>query len=685
MLAAVAGVVWLNSLPAMAQSPLLHLRFDKLDHALLDAEQVEIYLVQGEGDSSPITVSAERLQLAQQVFTNIRIQCDVNLGKTLLVCEAGKARLRHDRLGRLSGQLGFRYDLTSGLQSVTLTRMQIMDGRVDMVLHGPAPAWQLDMEIAGLDLELAQPLLGMAGFTGPVETLEGRISGSVNAAGWPADTVRADVVLTDVNYSGESVVQAASGKVSIDVIKEANDWQGELKLSADSGELYIVPPLPEHENPPGFYIAINSEPLILDAVFNYAINSSTLIIQDLEYIHPAVMQMNLAGRMQFEPAFSLEGLSLRVAETALENIYPVYMQPWLISTAYNDLTVGGHAAFELGIGDGVISALSMKLDKVDVIDNNNRFAVRELSTDIQMTEQRRHESRLSWDSIDIYRIGLGAGAIKLTSNDLNIEVTHWQDVPLMDGILRIDKLDIRQIGTPDLELSMAGAIEAVSLPSLTEALDWPILGGALDGEFTGLTYSHGDIRMDGELRVRMFDGEVRIDDLNVRDLFGNLPVLTADMIVQGVDMEQLTSTFAFGKITGRLGGYIRDLELENWQPVAFDARLSTLDDRDTRHRISQKALNNLSQIGGGLRGALSRGFMAYFDEYSYGELGLSCRLANGFCELGGVETYEGGHYLLTRGGLLPPWVEVKLAGSIIAWDALIEGFEQIAEGEVKIE
>ncbi len=677
-------------LPGLQQvaiaAPLLSLDFDSLGYESLELKQVSLRIDHAGNDKYRFKLSAGQVRLPQeQVLSHVSLECQATLTMAQLDCHEGWMQFEHATLGVLKGRLTFAYDFSRGLRQAKLEQVKIANGHVTVSLNGPAPSWRLNADVSNLELKSLRPFFSLAGISSSaLETLTGKVSGSIGARGWPLVAIQAEASLSDVNYSAASVAQAASGKVHIDLVKEHDDWQGEANLLADSGEFYLVPPLPNLDHPPGFYIAIDNKPLTLHTVFSYNNENSTLVVQDMDYVHPSVLALNLAGKMQLVPEFNLEGLSLRIPETPLAEIYPVYLQPWLIDTPYNDLAVDGDIALEVGISQGDIKALALKLHQADIVDERQRFAVNVLSTDLQMTEQRQHASRLSWDSLDIYRIGLGPGAIELASQDFNIEVTKWQDVPLLDGKLRIEEFDLYEVGQPDFELHMAGAVESVSLPSLTTALDWPLLGGTLSGDFSGLSYSHGDMHMDGELLVSMFGGRVTIRDLNVRDLFGNLPVLSADVGVQAIDLEQLTETFAFGKITGKLGGYIRGLKLENWRPVAFDAKLSTQDDDDTRHRISQKALNNLSQIGGGLRGALSRGFLAYFDEYSYGELGVSCRLANGFCELGGVETYEQGHYLLTPGGVLPPWVQVKLAGSVIAWDALIQGFEQIAQGEVKI-
>lgn len=678
-----ACLLLLPALPAAAE-PLLALQFAELEHEALALRQVDIRIEQNAAGEHRLELQAGELALdAAGVVTDVSLQCRVRLTPGHVACEGGRLALTHAELGRLNGAVSFRYAFGRGLEHAELTGLGLAAGRVDLQVTGPGPGWVVTADMTAVEPGLLQPLLQQAGVVLPA--LSGRLDGRVRAAGWPLTEVAADLAVRELNYSGDSVAQDVDGDLQLTARRQNGDWQNELQLNLEAGELYLVPPLPGYQTPPGFYIAVARQPIRLDAVFGYAPAAGLVTVQDLNYHHPGVIRLNGAGRLRLGSDPGLQALAVTVPSVDLAQAFPVYLQPWLIDSSYNDIEPAGQVALEIGLDETGISALGLQFDDVDIRDPRDRFGIRGLTTDIQMTRARRHASRVSWERIDVYQLQLGEGAISLRSEDLSIRVTDWQDVALLDGTLNISELDLRDVGTAAFEMHLAGGVQAVSLPALTAALGWPELGGTLTGEFAGLNYRDGDLRMDGELLVRMFDGRVTIRELAVRDLFGNLPVFAADVDVRDIDLERLTETFAFGKITGRLGGHIHGLRLENWQPVAFDASLSTLDDGDTRHRISQKALNNLTQIGGGLSGALSRGFLRYFDEYSYGELGISCRLANGFCELGGVERYNDGYYLLTRGGLLPPWVEVRLAGSIIAWDALIAGFQQIAEGSVEID
>jgi len=287
--------------------------------------------------------------------------------------------------------------------------------------------------------------------------------------------------------------------------------------------------------------------------------------------------------------------------------------------------------------------------------------------------------------MSFYRLDFGAGDIVLESRGKDVKVVDWQEVTILDGALKIDEFSIRNLARSDFELKLGGELKPISMEALTHALGWTIFPGKLSGGISGLKYAHNSLELEGDISFSLFGGFLNIQDLKVENLFSSYSVLTTDIEIDKLDLEQLTDVFTFGKIEGSLSGRMDKLRLENWQPSYFEAEFATLIDDDKPHRISQKALENLNELGGGLSGTLSQGFLRFLPAYSYGRLGLSCRLNNGICELGGVEDDGDRFSILTKGGYLPPWVEVKGAGRSIRWADLIDGLKQIARGEVAIE
>jgi hypothetical protein len=85
-----------------------------------------------------------------------------------------------------------------------------------------------------------------------------------------------------------------------------------------------------------------------------------------------------------------------------------------------------------------------------------------------------------------------------------------------------------------------------------------------------------------------------------------VPRLYTDVRIRDLSLDELTRTFSFGRIQGRLEGRAHGLILEDWSPSAFDAMLRTPEGDRSTHRISQRAVDNLASIGGA-GGALDAG------------------------------------------------------------------------------
>ena len=182
---------------------------------------------------------------------------------------------------------------------------------------------------------------------------------------------------------------------------------------------------------------------------------------------------------------------------------------------------------------------------------------------------------------------------------------------------------------------------------------------------------------------RGYERTIRIDDLRLASLFSASPEVFATMHIERLDLETLTRTFDFGKIEGKLNGWVRGLHLQNWQPVAFDARFFSPDDDDSRQRISQRAVESISSLGGGnATAALSRGFLGLFEEFRYKRLGIGCRLERGICQMVGIGPAAGtnGGYYLVEGSSLPR-INVIAYNRLVDWQDLLARLQAAAQSE----
>ncbi|MEX0615769.1 MAG: hypothetical protein WD177_07665, partial [Methylophaga sp.] len=253
------------------------------------------------------------------------------------------------------------------------------------------------------------------------------------------------------------------------------------------------------------------------------------------------------------------------------------------------------------------------------------------------------------------------------------------DLPLLDGGLQISSFNY-QYAAAGSHWQFEGLLKPLSMPALTNALGWPEMDGKLSGVIPRVSYQNQQIDIDGALQVKVFDGTAIIKDLQLQSPFGSLPQLRANIEMQQIDLEQLTRTFDFGKISGRLDGNISGLRLSDWQPVQFDARFATSENNPGKRRISQRAVDNLSQIGGGASGIMSRSFLRFFEDFSYDKLGIRCQLNNEVCHMSGIEEDEQGYYIV-KGGGLPPWINVIGYTRRVDWPDLLARLQAVKNSD----
>jgi hypothetical protein len=159
-----------------------------------------------------------------------------------------------------------------------------------------------------------------------------------------------------------------------------------------------------------------------------------------------------------------------------------------------------------------------------------------------------------------------------------------------------------------------------------------------------------------------------------------VPRLTTDVEMRNLDLDLLTHTFSFGNITGRIDAEMKALELVNWEPVHFDARVAS-SAGDYPRRISQAAVQNISSLGGaGAGAAIERSFLRFFKEFRYSALGLSCKLENGVCRMGGIENVPQGYVIVKGGGI--PAITVLGYNRNVGWHELIARLKHVIQDNV---
>jgi hypothetical protein len=253
-------------------------------------------------------------------------------------------------------------------------------------------------------------------------------------------------------------------------------------------------------------------------------------------------------------------------------------------------------------------------------------------------------------------------------------------IPLLDGGLSLDDFAARR-AAGKWQWQFEGGVLPISMEALTKALGWPQMHGTLSGVIPQVRYDGSSVTVNGVLLFNVFDGAIVAKNLRLADAFGRVPRLSADLTMSDLDLGLLTSTFSFGSITGRIDAEVNDLELINWKPVAFDAKISS-SPGNYRRRISQRAVQSISALGGaGAAAAIQRGFLGFFKEFGYSRIGLSCRLQDGVCHTGGI-TAQGNGYVIVQGGGIPA-ITVMGYNHDVNWNVLLARLERITQENVK--
>jgi len=272
------------------------------------------------------------------------------------------------------------------------------------------------------------------------------------------------------------------------------------------------------------------------------------------------------------------------------------------------------------------------------------------------------------------RVGKIAAAIGLANNALIFPQTVRAEI--FGGAVAIAALRWPDVVNEPKQLSFSAELKNLRLDRLTPALGWPAFGGTLSGSIPEVQSSGGALRTSGEIRAAVFGGEARLSKLEIENPFSSLAALRLDARLAGIDLEQVTQTFSFGRISGILEGSIGNLVIVDGQPAAFEIDLHSVE-RGKEQRISVEALNKITVLSSGASaGALYGGLAGFFDNFGYSRLGFKARLKNDRLALRGVES-RGDEEFLVVGSFLPPRVNVVSHTQEIAFSELLHRLQRI--------
>ena len=166
-----------------------------------------------------------------------------------------------------------------------------------------------------------------------------------------------------------------------------------------------------------------------------------------------------------------------------------------------------------------------------------------------------------------------------------------------------------------------------------------------------VAYQDGELKTEGGMSVDIFGGRIEMLDMYAKDLFASSRKIGGDIVFSDIDLGKITETIKIGRITGIVGGSMKDLQIEYGQPSRFVFDLDTVKKSGVSRTVSVDAIENISILGtgsGGIGAILKSGLNKFFKEYPYSRIGIRCTLENDSFNIRGKIVEGGKEYLIRR-------------------------------------
>ncbi len=478
----------------------------------------------------------------------------------------------------------------------------------------------------------------------------------------------ANLNLRNASFSDEAGLHAAeklTGHLTVVARQEGETLHFNSALNWQSGEMFWQP----------LYIANGGHEL----------QANGNLRGDILTLDTATLKLDKVGDLKFSgqtntKTFKIQNLNADLPNLNLAEAYPLLFKPFLGKTMLNNAELSGKAALSISVVDAQIKAFKVNLKDVNIDDKNKKFAFYNVNANIPWSYDEETKVSFSYNNGQLLNMPLGLTNIGAQVNRYSL-VSSEISLPILDGAFKLSDISAARIND-NWYWHLRAALTPVSMPDASRAFKLPIMQGKASAEIPLVTYSGGILTTDGSMTLNVFDGTATVTQLTMINPLSETPRLSADMNLRNLDLGSLTRTFKFGAIEGKLDGDVTDLEMVNWKPVKMDASLHSSPGKYTK-KISQRAVENISSLGGaGAGAAVQRSVLRFFEQFNYAKMGLSCKLRDNVCEMGGVESTPGGYVIVKGSGI--PAITVLGYNKTVSWSELVDRVQRVIEGNTKL-
>lgn len=630
----------------------LVLELGRLVHPAVVVDGLSVRLG-GAGQSGEIRIG--RLTAADHVVENLSLTCPQ------LAIDAGVVNCRNGQLAIPGVIDGVRVDLSFNPESRAGSVALQSDewGLVEARLHSGG---HVEVSIQALPVSTFGKRFPQLGKLGPDGILAGKLD-YCRQGGEHVIKLRGQ--LTKGRFSSADGLQAAENlqlSFELDARSQGSAWDWQTRLDWLAGEAYVHP------------LYVTSGPVVL---------AHGRLQPGRAFIEQASLTLDGVGALSIKAEIDLDRTEIVKAAIKLERgdlaqLGPRFVAPLIAPAQAESLRFAGLFSLNAVVAAGEVERFDLSLDQAGFSLADSGLSFGPVSGVLPWHARDETRVLLQIEGGRWQKLELGAFAFDARLNGLRVRIDEMV-IPILDGRMILSDLD--------LDRQSAGwsgrggvAIEPISMKIFTEAVGLPPMSGVLSASMPSLRVRPGEIVLDGALVISVFDGYLQVTGLQVLEPFGRVPHLSGDLEARNLDLFQLTETFSFGSISGFIDADVRGLELVGWAPVHFDAVVRS-SVGDYRRRISQRAVENISALGGpGASLAIQRGFLSFFDSFGYRQIGLSCQLRGDVCLMGGIEDQATGEraFTIVQGGGVPA-LNVIGYNRRVDWVELLERIKRVVE------
>ncbi|MCC7136623.1 MAG: hypothetical protein IT528_09575 [Nitrosomonas sp.] len=651
--------------PVGNAAPRFAFTLEKMNHPVLDVGALEFDLVVGP-QGAQLEINIGQVTIQNKTWRNLKLQClDFQLSRSQIACDAGRLYVAGRNLPVI-----FRY--TANPQQLLLIVDPDQHESWRLTLDWQKPVWQARLQIINGQSRVMADWLPQNKHWPQLQA--GVVNGAIDVSGyennitaWAASLAVNALAFSDAQglRAGEHVVLQLDARATRE--KSVWHWQGELSWS--NGELFWQP----------FYFEGAGQRLAVSGMFE----NDRLIVDQGELQLTGIGKFLFAGEVG-GPEWQFHQMRLQAEKLALTTLFPSVVQPLMMDTALAETAAQGYIDIDWRYHGENNQSLVLKLKDVALTDARERFAVSGINALIPWHSSQAQEGYIHLTHGEILRIPLGKMVTGFTTHARGFSVP-FLTIPLLDGEIEVEHLEVTRMSS-GWRWDFNGKLAPLSMEKLTEALGVTPMFGTLSGTIPKMTYADAVVTMEGILVFEIFDGVAVARNLKLIEPLGRAPHFMLDVGMHYLDLDLLTRAYSFGNMKGRIDVEINNIELVNWQPIQFDARLISSPGR-YRKRISQAAIQNLTALGGASAvNTIQRSFLQFFKDFGYSQIGWRCRLRGNHCQMGGIETADYAQYavdqtedyMLVQGSGIPA-INITGYNRLVDWHELVKRLSNAIE------